>query len=52
MSAKANGPTALPAVGTIQEEGLFSRLFACFRKQNISANGRVMPSNAVSSIGQ
>ena len=47
MSAKANGPTALPAVDTIQEEGLFRRLFACFKKKNIGANGRVVPSNAV-----
>jgi len=47
MSAKANGPTALPAVDTIQEEGFFRRLFACFKKKNIGANGRVVPSNAV-----
>ena len=47
MSAKANGPTVLPAVDTIQEEGFFRRLFGCFRKKNIGANGRVVPSNAV-----
>ena len=50
MSAKANGPTVLPAVDTIQEEGFFRRLFACFRKKNIGANGRVVPSNAVNII--
>ena len=47
MSAKANGPTSLPAVDTIQEEGLFRRVFACFRKKNIGTNGRVVPANAV-----
>ena len=48
MTTKANGPTALPAVDTIQEGGLFGRLFSCFRKKNSGTNGRVVPSNAVS----
>ena len=48
MSPKANGPTALPAVDTIQHQGFFARLTSCFRKQNVGANGRVMPSHTVS----
>ena len=49
MSPKANGPsTALPAVDTIQHQGFFARVTSCFRKQNVGANGRVMPSHTVS----
>ena len=48
MSPKANGPTVLPAVDTRQHQGLFARLTSCFRKQNVGANGRVMPSHTVS----
>ena len=47
MSAKANGPSTLPAVETLQDEGLLGRLFSCFKKKNIGTNGRVVPSNTV-----
>ena len=47
MSAKANGPGTLPAVDTVQEQGYLGRLFSCFKKKNIGANGRVVPSNTV-----
>jgi hypothetical protein len=47
MSAKANGPTSVPTVDTIQDESFLRRLSSCFRKKNMGANGRVVPSNAV-----
>ena len=47
MSAKANGPSTIPAVDTVQEEGFLGRLFSCFKKKNIGTNGRVVPSNTV-----